>query len=111
MINNPEFWQRVVVEGLGSHSNVSTNDTNAAFDHDNTDAAIDHDNADAVVDHDKAEPKWPIKSPPVSDEESDEPTNSSSSSAFDLYSNGDDESDAEKVVLDVDRVDVTFSTS
>ena len=60
-----------------------------------------------------AEPQWPIKSPPASDDESDDssmqsPNNSQSPSPSD---SGSEEVDDGKVVLDIDRVNVTFSTS
>ena len=52
----------------------------------------------AIIDFDNAEPKWPIRSPPTSEEDSDETT-------------GSPDTDDENIVLDVDKGAVTFSTS
>jgi hypothetical protein len=50
---------------------------------------------------DKVEPKWPIRSPPPSDNETDSDTSSSTGC----------EGEADNVVLDMDRGIVTFSTA
>lgn len=91
-MNDPTFQSNFVADPAGSRQH-STNDI-----------SNDGDTAQQL-------PKWPIQSPPPSsDNESDE-SNESSSSASAFSSAAGSHSDTENVVLDVDKVHVTFSTS